>query len=320
MPSKYERLKPEGLDYVSIRDRTSKVDVTDLGGTASFDSGWADKFLATIPPILAGEDIREVVKAVADARRDGMPIIVTMGAHVVKVGLGPLIIEMMRRGYITHIGLNGAGIIHDAELALFGRTSEDVSAGITVGKFAVTRETSEFLNPAINAGVADGLGIGEAVGKALIDAKPEYSDVSIVGQAYALDVPLSVHLAIGTDFIHMHENADGAAYGEGTLRDFYLIANAVSRLKGGGVVWNIGSAVVLPVIIEKAIALCQNIGCQLNRFTGINYDFIQHYRPNLNPVKRAREVGGKGIAITGHHEILVPLTAALLFSMEDSNA
>ena len=226
----------------------------------------------------------------------------------------------MRRGYITHIGLNGAGIIHDAELALYGHTSEDVSASINIGKFAVTKETSEFLNPAINAGVADGMGIGEAVGKAIVELNPGRLDISVVGQAYALDVPLSVHIAIGTDFIHMHPNADGAAYGEGSLRDFYLIAKAISELKGGGVIWNVGSAVVLPVVIEKAIALCQNLGYSIDGFMGVNYDFIQHYRPNLNPVKRAREVGGKGIAITGHHELMLPLTAALLFAMEESNA
>ena len=320
MPSKYERLEPGKIDPISIHDRKSKVDVGMLGKIGKFDRGWAEALLDTIPPILAGEDIRGVVKAIAEARRDGKPIIVTMGAHVIKVGLSPLVIEMMRRGYITHLGMNGAGIIHDAELALFGHTSEDVSAGITTGKFAVTKETSEFLNPAINEGVADGMGVGESVGKAIVELNPPHGDISIVGQAYATDVPLSVHIAIGTDFIHMHPGADGAAYGEGSLRDFYLLAKSVSGLVEGGVVWNIGSAVVLPVVIEKAIALCQNLGCGLSGFTGINYDFIQLYRPNLNPVRRAREVGGKGIAITGHHEILLPLTAALLFGMEDSDA
>ncbi len=320
MPSKYERLEPGRIDYVSMKDRKSLVHIEQVGKTANFDHGWAEEFIKTVPPILAGEDIRSVVEAIAGARRDGMPIILTMGAHVVKVGLSPLIIEMMRRGYITHIGMNGAGIIHDAELALYGHTSEDVTAGITEGKFAVTKETSEFLNPAINEGVADGMGIGESVGKAIVELKPKYGDISIVGQAYAMDVPLSIHIAIGTDFIHMHPSADGASYGEGSLRDFYLLAKSISGLKGGGVIWNVGSAVILPVVIEKAIALCQNLGNKLSGFTGINYDFIQLYRPNLNPVKRAREVGGKGIAITGHHEIMLPLTAALLFSMEDSNA
>jgi len=316
MPTKYQRLSPEGIEYISIHDRESKVNVDLLGKVHRFDPAWAEAFLATVPPILAGEDIREVVNGILAAKRAGKPIILTMGAHVIKVGLSPLIIEMMRRGFVTHIGLNGAGVIHDTELALFGHTSEDVSATINVGAFAVTKETSEFINPAIKAGVADGIGVGEAVGKAIAESKPKHFEISVVGKAYELNVPLSVHIAIGTDFIHMHPNADGAAYGEGSLRDFYLIAKAVSGLQGGGVIWNVGSAVVLPVVIEKAIALCQNLGYSLGGFMGVNYDFIQHYRPNLNPVKRACEVGGKGISITGHHELMLPLTVALLFAME----
>jgi len=320
MPTKYERLSSEGIEFISIHGRESKVNVNLLGNVHRFDAAWAGSFLATIPPILAGEDIREVVAGISAAKHSGKPIILTMGAHVIKVGLSPLIIEMMRRGFITHIGLNGAGIIHDAELALFGHTSEDVSGTINLGRFAVTKETSEFLNPAIKAGVADGMGVGEAVGKAIAEIKPKHFDISVVGKAYELNVPLSVHIAIGTDFIHMHPDADGAAYGEGSLRDFHLLAKAVSGLQGGGVIWNVGSAVVLPVVVEKAIALCRNLGYALGGFMGVNYDFIQHYRPSLNPVKRACEVGGKGIAITGHHELMLPLTAALLFAMEEPDA
>ncbi len=268
-------------------------------------------FVASLPDELAARDIRSVVQAVVKARRDERPVILGMGAHPVKVGLSPLIVDLMRRGIVTALACNGACIVHDFEIAFMGQTSEDVASELDDGSFGMAEETGAMLNEAVNAGVRKGYGIGKGVGEFIHLSQFPYRDRSVFGEAFAAGIPATVHVAIGSDILHMHPEADGALTGEGSLRDFRLFASVVADLDGG-VYINLGSAVLLPEVFLKAISAARNLGHRVEEFTTVNMDFIQHYRPRENVLRRPTQVKGRGFALTGHHEIMFPLLAAMV--------
>ena len=266
-------------------------------------------FLDSLPDILAGRGLRDVISAIATASVDNRTVIFGMGAHVIKVGLNPVIIDLMERGIITSVAMNGAGIIHDAELALIGQTSEDVAAALGDGSFGMARETCAFLGQAIKTVKGNQTGLGQAIGRAIIDKQLPMMDQSILAAGVRLGIPVTVHVAIGTDIIHMHPGFDPRKTGAATHRDFRLFSSIVATLEKG-VYLNVGSAVILPEIFLKATTLVRNLGYALDEFTTVNLDFIKHYRPLTNVIARPTAKGGQGISIVGHHEILLPLIAA----------
>jgi len=305
MKRKFDLIDLSGVSTYSIRGRTSKVSVDDLGKEAGANASFSG-FMDRLPNILAAADIREVASRIAKAHRAGNIVALGMGAHVIKVGLGPMIIDFMERGIINSIAMNGACIVHDFELAFNGQTSEDVAAEIGGGSFGMAEETGRMLNRAIIDGGRKGHGIGLSVGEMILEEELPYADKSIIAAGARLGIPVTVHVAIGTDIIHMHPGADGAAIGEGSYRDFRLISSVISRLDSG-VYLNIGSAVLLPEVFLKALTLVRNLGHEVKNFTTVNMDFIQGYRPTQNVVRRPTQDGGRGFALTGHHEIMVPL-------------
>lgn len=310
MPKRFKPIDLTNIETYSIKNRKSTVDIKDLGRPYEKGSSFK-KFSGTLPNILAAKDIKEVAEKVVDAYRKKKVIAVGMGAHVIKVGLGPVIIDLMELGLITSISMNGAGIIHDSELAMIGQTSEDVAAELKGGAFGMAEETGRILNEAINEGVKKGKGIGRAAGERLLKENFPYNDNSILAAGARLDIPVTVHVAVGTDIIHMHPYCSGAAVGEGSHTDFRLFSSVVSKLEGG-VYLNIGSAVILPEVFLKALTLVRNLGHEVNNFTTVNMDFIQGYRPLTNVCKRPTMTGGKGYSLTGHHEIMLPLLAAMV--------
>jgi hypothetical protein len=290
-------------------ERISKVRIEDFAKPPSPGRTFSE-FLASLPNILAGPDLAAIASAVVEARRRDRAVIASLGGHVVKTGLAPVIVELMSRGALTCIAVNGAVAIHDAEIALYGATSEDVVDGLRTGKFGMARETAEFYNRAVRDAVAGGEGIGESLGKALVSAGAPHVQSSILASAYRLGIPVTVHVAVGTDIVHMHPQADGAALGEGSLRDFRILTHQMASLADGGVLMNLGSAVVLPEVLLKAIAVLRNRDPEgFTKFLGVNFDFIQQYRSNQQVVTRVKSIGGNGIALTGHHEIMIPLLA-----------
>ena len=317
--SKYSRqpLDFAGLRTVSLRERGGKVKAADFASPYRKGSGLAG-WLDSLPHILAGDQFRAVVDAVAAARRQKRAIIWGMGGHVIKCGLAPVLIDLMERGYATAFALNGSSSIHDFEIALAGHTSEDVEAVLPDGRFGAAEETGRDMNRAIAAGDREGLGMGEALGKWLVEQGAELAHASLLAQAYRHATPVTVHVAIGTDTPHTHPAADAAAIGSASHRDFRLFAASVAELNAGGVYLNVGSAVILPEMFLKAVSAVRNLGHPLGGFTTANFDFLQHYRPRVNVVERphAGGAGGKGYAITGHHELMIPLLAAALIEKD----
>lgn len=310
MADKISPLSLEGIKTYSIKSRPCKVSHQDFG--QPWNSGQSFKeFIERLPRLLAASSLREVAAAWVQARKQDRLVLLGCGAHVLKVGLSPVIIDLLWRGLLSGVALNGAGIIHDAEIAMVGRTSEEVEAEIGTGRFGMAEETARFLNTATTWGAAQGLGLGEAVGRQLLEAREPFNHLSILAQAAAAEVPVTVHVAIGTDIIHMHPSVDGAALGVTSHRDFRLFAALVSRLAGGLYI-NLGSAVILPEVFLKALSVARNLGHRVEPLTTVNLDFIQHYRPLTNVVHRPTQTQGKGFALTGHHEILFPLLAALV--------
>ena len=301
---------PTKIKTYSLKGRQSKVQLDALAAPHRPSGSFKD-FTSSLPDILAAKQLREIASAVVQARKSQRPVMLGMGAHAIKVGLNPLIIDLMERKLVTSLHLNGAGIIHDFELALIGHTSEDVDREILSGAFGMAEETGSMINAAVTAGAARGLGIGTAVGEMVRDGQFPYRDRSLLAAGARLKVPVTVHVAIGTDIIHMHPSFDGRATGEAAQHDFRTFCSLVADLEGG-VYINLGSAVLLPEIFLKAVTLCRNLGRPLRHFTTVNMDFIQHYRPNTNVVRRPTHGGGKGYALTGHHEIMFPLLAALI--------
>jgi hypothetical protein len=306
----YEEFDLSGIKTYPLRSRQSKVGLAQFATPYKKGSG-VDGLLKSLPGLLAARDFKDVVDAIVTAKREGKAIIWGLGAHVLKTGLSPVLVDLMERGYISAIATNGAGIIHDFEIALSGGTSEDVDATLGPGTFGMAEETGTQLNRAISEGVQAGLGLGQSVGKFLDAAKPPFAQISVAATAWRLQIPLTVHVAIGTDIIHMHPQASGAAIGEGSLRDFTYFVSCVSRLEGG-VYLNCGSAVVLPEVFLKAVAIARNEGRSLDGLTTVNLDFLRHYRPLTNVVTRPTAGTGKGYSLTGHHELLIPLLAAAI--------
>jgi hypothetical protein len=288
-----------------LQKRPSKVQIDSLPLPLEPGLSFA-AFLERLPNILAGEDLRKATDAIVLARRKGRSVALGMGAHPIKVGLSPLIIDLMERGILTSVALNGAGIIHDFEMAASGKTSEDVGPGLDRGKFGMAHETGAVLNKTIRQGARKGMGIGEAVGQQIARGRYPHRDRSILAAGARLGIPVTVHVAIGTDIIHMHPSADGAAIGEASLRDFHRLAEVVAGLSRG-VYLNLGSAVILPEVFVKALNLARNLGHRVKPLTTIDLDFIRHYRPGVNVVNRPTAAGGTGLRITGHHELLFPL-------------
>ena len=312
MPVKfpYEDFDLSGVRTYPLASRKSKANAADFAKPYRAGSGVA-ALLESFPAILAAADFKAVVAAIRGARDGDRGIIWGLGAHVIKTGLGPILIDLMERGFVSALAANGAVIIHDFELALSGGTSEDVDEALGPGRFGMAEETGELLNAAINDGVKNGLGLGQAVGDRLRGMKPAHEALSVVAAAARLQIPVTVHVAIGTDIIHMHPRASGAALGEGSLRDFRYFVSNVARLKGG-VYLNCGSAVVLPEVFLKAVALARNQGASLDNLTTVNMDFTRLYRPQTNVVSRPVAGVGTGYSLVGHHEIMIPLLAAAL--------
>jgi len=304
-----------GLHTYSVHGRHSKVSVDDFA-TPVQPGMTVRQLLASMPAQLAGVDFPDLVHRIGEAHRQHRPILLGMGAHVIKVGLNPILIDLMRRGVITAIALNGAGIIHDAEIAMVGRTSEEVADVLGAGAFGAAKETGEVLNGAIIDGAQRGIGIGQAVGETLLANRFPHNDQSLLAMAAQLGVPVTVHVAMGTDIIHIHPSANGAAIGQAGHHDFRVFCRLVSELEGG-VYLNVGSAVLLPEVFLKALTVVRNLGHQVKRFTTANFDFIRHYRPATNVVHRPTLEGGKGFNFTGHHELMLPLLAAAILDEID---
>jgi deoxyhypusine synthase len=308
MLKKFPPLDLSKVKTYRLADRKSKVNTEEFGRIWCKGSSLR-VFLDSLPDILAGRDLRKVISAISAAYADNRTVIFGMGAHVIKVGLNPIVIDLMERGIITSVAMNGAGIIHDAELALVGRTSEDVAAALGDGSFGMARETCTFLGQAINTVKDNQTGLGEAVGRAIIDRQLPMQDQSILAAGARLGIPITVHVAIGTDILHMHPGFDPRKTGAASHRDFRQFASIVATLQKG-VYLNVGSAVILPEIFLKATTLVRNLGYSLDDFTTVNLDFIKHYRPLTNVIARPTSQGGQGISIVGHHELLLPLIAA----------
>jgi hypothetical protein len=279
--------------------------------------GTARDLVAALPDQLAARALREAIARTLSAHRAKRPVVAMCGGHVVKVGVPPCLIALMERGVITHLAMNGAAAIHDVEIAREGRTSEDVEAHLHAGTFGMVDETGDFMNAAAAEGAKRQEGLGECWGRALVESAPPHAGASLLARAYALGIPVTVHVAIGTDTIHHHPRCDGAALGAMSLRDFRIFAAALAEARGS-VALNFGSAVILPEVYLKALAVARNLGADLSDLTTVNFDQIQHYRPRVNVVERpTRGEGSRGLALTGHHEILVPLfTGALLDALD----
>lgn len=314
MASRYEEINFKKVNLLPIADRCSLVSADKFSEPVRLTKAQADLLLKSFPDILAGTELRSLIHSLLNARETGSPRIWAMGAHAIKVGLSRHLIALMEAGFISHLAVNGAFTVHDTEISCFGHTSEDVASSIVCGEFAVTKETGDLINLVIKNAKDNGMGFGEALGKTMFESNPRFVDLCVSASAYRFNIPFTVHVAVGTDVTHIHPEADGAAIGETSFRDFRIFVSSVSRLKGG-IIINLGSAVVLPVVIEKAIAVARNLGYGLDPFDGFNLDFIRHYRPGLNPVKRAIESGGHGGHITGHHELVLPLICAVLLAV-----
>ena len=308
MPKKREPLSFDRVRCYPLEERKSKVRARDFARPWKA-GGTLEQWFNSLPHVLAGKDLKRVVKRLVEAVRDGRTVILAMGAHGIKVGLGPIIVELMERGVLHAVAMNGAGIIHDFELAMSGGTSEDVAAEIGRGRFGMAEETGRFLNSAIKAGEKEGVGLGTAVGAMMVREDFPHNRWSIVARAYQLDVPVTVHVALGTDIIHGHPGVDGGAIGRASHLDFRIFAQLVSELNGG-VFINLGSAVILPEVFLKALSIVRNLGYEVKDLMTVNMDFIRHYRPMMNVVRRPTLEGGEGYNLIGHHEIMFPLLAA----------
>jgi hypothetical protein len=309
----HQPLDFEGLRTIPIEERGGKVRLEHMGAPAATGARFSE-WLDRLPRLLAADSLRAVVEALEAAKARKRAMLWGLGGHVVKCGLAPVLVDLMDRGYVTGLVLNGAASIHDFEIGISGATSEDVESVLPDGRFGAAEETGREMNSAIAAGVDAGLGMGEALGVRLETlARPDCASACLLLQAYRRGIPVTVHVAVGTDTPHTHPRADGAAIGGATHQDFRLVCSLVRDLNEGGVYLNVGSAVVLPEVFLKAVSVVRNLGYPLANFTTVNFDFLQHYRPKMNVVDRPHaKAGGRGYAITGHHEILIPLLAAIL--------
>lgn len=307
--SGWEPVDLSRITTTSLKDRSSKVGIETFGKPWQ-PGGSFSRFMDSLPSILAAEDLRKAADAIARAVRHEKTVLLGMGAHPIKVGLNPVLIEAMQQGILSGLALNGAGVIHDVEIALAGKTSEDVAAHLDCGRFGMARETAEFIHRAVKkAHSAGGKGLGVAVGEAILAEGAPHADMSLLATAARLGVPVSVHVAIGTDIIHMHPEMDGAATGALSYSDFKLFSGIVRTLDHG-VFINLGSAVIIPEVFLKAVSVAKNLGGSLEGLTAINMDFQRQYRPQTNVVTRPTLGGGTGLTLLGHHEIMFPLLMA----------
>ena len=308
MKNRIEPIDLHRVTLISLKQKKHKV------GNILFARKWKkggtfSDFLNSLPEILAGKEFREVVARIAEAVRRRRMVLLGMGAHPIKVGLNPILIDWMEKGVLKGIAMNGACLIHDVEVAMVGHTSEEVGEELSKGTFGMVKETQEIINYAIREGVEKGLGIGEAVGQKILTGNFPFKHFSLLAAGQRLEIPMTVHVAIGTDIIHMGPSADGAAIGKGSLKDFHTLVSLITKLEKG-VFINLGSAVIIPEVFLKALGLARNLGHSLANLTTVNMDFIQHYRPTLNVIKRPTLKGGKGYTLIGHHELMFPLLAA----------
>lgn len=311
--SRYREADLSQLMVMSVADRPTKVRVEDFAKPLA--PAAAQAVLDSLPDQLAARSLREVVARTVQAVREKRPVVVMCGGHVIKVGVTPCLIELIGLGVVTHLAMNGAAAIHDVEIARIGRTSEDVEAGLHEGRFGMVDETGDFMNAAMSEGARRHEGLGECWGRAVEESAAPHRRVSLLASAWRAGIPASVHVAIGTDTIHHHPSCDGAALGETTLRDFRIFAASLAEARGA-VVINLGSAVLMPEVFLKALSVARNLGAELTDLTTVNFDQIQHYRPTLNVVQRPTRgaQGGRGYALTGHHEIMIPLFTAAVRS------
>lgn len=291
---------------IPLKGRKSKVNLKDFS-TVFPPTVSLRKFLESLPNILAAKDLLSLAKAINIAKKKKKLVLVMMGAHVIKCGLSPLIIDLMKKGFIKALALNGAGIIHDFETAFCGNTSEDVACGLEDGSFGMARETGAYLNGAIVEGAKKNLGLGRSVGQMIAKENLPYKDLSVLCSGIKYKIPVTVHVAVGTDIIHQHPNCDGASVGKTSLNDFKILAEQITNLNNGGVVINIGSAVILPEVFLKCLTVARNLGFKVKDFTAANFDMIPQYRPQQNVTSRPLFCGGVGYNFTGHHEIMIPL-------------
>ena len=317
MKSKYAKLKFTDVKTYSIKERFSKVQVSDFAQPISAQST-VQTFIENLPDILVAKDFREFTGHYKTAVRTGKTVVWMVGAHVIKVGLNPILIDLMNKGFISHLALNGAGVIHDVEVAMWGTTSEDVSEGLQDGSFGMAQETAEFINTALSDNRGNDMGYGEVVAEKLVKQKAPNLSLSLLANAYRNNVGLSIHPALGTEIIHQHPNLDGAAFGEKSLLDFRHFAHSLTHLEEGSIVINVGSAVILPEVFLKALTVVRNLGYPAHGFFSAVFDMIRHYRPTVNVMQRPTLDKGKGYYFIGHHEIMIPLLAAAIQGHESN--
>jgi hypothetical protein len=315
LPRRLPRIDRNLVRTEPAKRRSSKVQTRDEATAVGPGATVAD-LLAGLPDLLGAADLNGAIEAWARAWASERTVVLGFGAHLIKVGLAPVVVDLMERGAISALMMNGAGTVHDLELAMMGRTSEDVAEALDEGRFGMARETAERLNGAIAAGRADGLGMGAAIGRDIVETGDRFANRSVLATAWRLGLPASVHVAIGTDIHHMHASADGAALGETSYRDFELLTRVVAGLQGG-VLLNVGSAVILPEVFLKALALARNLGHPVDRLTTVNCDFIRQYRPQVNVVDRPTRLKGRGFSLIGQHEVLIPLMASGVIDRHD---
>jgi hypothetical protein len=313
--SKFHQIDLRGVKTTSIKGRKSKVTLKDFAKPLDASTASFNDFADSLPRILMGKELRDLVQDIIRAREKKKPVILMMGAHVIKVGLSPLLVDLLSHGVLTHVAMNSAAAIHDVETAMWGHTSEDVAVNLVDGSFGMSKETGEFINIALVQGMKETAdGYGETLAKKIILEQGQHRNISIIAQCYEYGVPVTVHAAIGTDIIHQHPTMDGAATGELSFRDFKVFVNSVKNLISGGVVLNIGSAVIMPEVFLKALTVARNLGYKAKGFSTANFDMIRQYRPQMNVVERPTQKLGRGYNFTGHHELMIPLLAALIKS------
>jgi hypothetical protein len=306
---KFQEIDLSKNKVYSAKARASKV-VENQEATIYSKGNSFRTFLNSLPDILKANELREIAMAIVQAKRKQKPILFMIGGHVIKTGCSPILIDLARQGFISHVASNGSAAIHDTELARFGHTSEDVSSQLKDGSFGMACDTAFFVNSAAKRAVALKAGYGQTVGAMLIDKKAPYYYRALIATCFEIGIPYTLHIAIGTDIVHQHASADGASIGEASLRDFRILAATVAKLGDGGIVLNFGSAVIMPEVFLKCLTIARNHGNDVRNFTTVNFDMIQHYRPQVNILQRPVAIGGKSYAVTGHHEIMIPLLAA----------
>ncbi len=311
---RYKEIDINKVRAYSLNKRRSKVNVEQDALPPQPEMSVND-FFKGLPKVLKAEDLKSVAIKIRQARERNKPVLVMLGGHVIKTGCGSILIDLMAKGYLTHLASNGSVAIHDSELAIWGQTSEDVPEQLRDGSFGMVSETAGVLNESAKRAAREDLGFGESLGASLSERHPTFGQRSLLISAYNMSVPFTVHVGIGTDIVHQHPSAEGASIGQASMKDFRIFAHTVSGLDNGGVVLNLGCAVIMPEVFLKAISVARNLGFPVNNLTTANFDMIQHYRPLVNVVQRPVESGGNGYSITGHHEIMIPLLAAAIYCL-----